>query len=152
MRNHDRLTSVLLGALGIYVAIEGYSLKLGVLNKPKPGFLVFWAGMILFGLSLLLFIQTFVSKYEMTGSIWKGVKWQRGVKLNLILIGYILFFHTLGFAISTFLMLILICKSLDSQRWGTAFLLSITATLLSLVIFGYFLEVRFPPGLLKGWY
>jgi hypothetical protein len=152
MKNHDRLTSILLGTLGIYIAIEGYYLELGALNKPKPGFLVFWAGIILFGLSLLLFIQTFVSKYEITGSIWKGVKWQRGIKLNLILIGYILSFHALGFAVSTFLMLILICKSLDSQKWGTALLLSVTATLLSLLVFGYFLEVQFPRGLLKGWY
>ncbi len=152
MKSNDRVTSIIFGAIGIYVAVEGYYLELGTLQKPKPGFLVFWAGIIFAGLSLLLLIQTFTSKVEKKESIWQGVKWQRGLILNIILIAYILSFQKLGFVVSTFFLLIFLFKSLDSQRWKVAFLLSIIATAVSFFIFGYFLEVQFPQGILKGWY
>jgi len=150
MRNQDRLTAILLGAFGAYIAFEGYHLELGILQKPKPGFLVFWVGMILSGLSLLLLIHTFYYPEAEKTSLWKGVKWQRGFKMILFLTIYILVFQWLGYLISTFALLLFLFKSLESQRWSLAFLLSIVTTILSFIIFSYFLEIQFPPGILKG--
>jgi hypothetical protein len=42
MKKDDRITSVLLALIGLYVAFEGYSLKIGTLKNPKPGFLILW--------------------------------------------------------------------------------------------------------------
>jgi putative tricarboxylic transport membrane protein len=152
MKNNDRLTSIIFGLVGLYIALQGYYLELGTLPKPKPGFLVFWAGIILFILSLFLFLKTFLSKYENGESVWRGVKWHRGVLLIVILIGYILLFQTLGFLVSTFLLLILLFKSMDSKSWKMAFFFSVAATIISFLIFDFFLEVQFPMGILKGWF
>src|SRR3989339_32595 len=149
LKNNDRVTSLLLAVLGSYVAFEGYSLKIGSLQDPKPVFLVFWAGILLAGLSLLLLIKTFRSSEAGGISPWKGLQWQKGLKIVIYLIVYVAVFKWLGFLISTFLLLLLLFKSLESQRWGTALLLSAGTTILCFFIFGYFLELRFPLGVLK---
>jgi putative tricarboxylic transport membrane protein len=149
LKNNDRITSLLLALLGSYVAFEGYSLKIGSLQNPKPGFLVLWAGIILAGLSLLLFIKTFRSPETTSISPWKGVQWQKGLKIIIYLIIYVAVFKWLGFLISTFIILLLLFKSLEPQRWSIALLLSAVTTVLCFFIFGYFLELRFPQGILK---
>jgi len=149
LKKNDRITSLLLALLGSYVAFEGYSLKIGSLQNPKPGFLVLWAGIILAGLSLLLFIKTFRSQEAIGISPWKGVQWQKGLKIIIYLIIYVAVFKWLGFMISTFTLLLLLFKSLEPQRWSTALLLSAVTTVLCFLIFGYFLELRFPQGILK---
>jgi putative tricarboxylic transport membrane protein len=149
LKNNDRITSLLLALLGLYVAFEGYSLKIGSLQNPKPGFLVLWAGIILAGLSLLLFIKTFRSTEAIRESPWKGVQWEKGLKIIIYLIIYVAVFKWLGFLISTFILLLLLFKSLEPQGWSVALLLSAVTTVLCLLIFGYFLELRFPQGILK---
>lgn len=149
MKSNDRITSLLLALVGSYVAFEGYALKIGSLQDPKPGFMVLWAGILLAGLSLLLFMKTFRSQEAARESPWKGVQWQKGLKIVVYLIVYVAVFKWLGFLISTFALLLLLFKSLEPQRWSVALLLSAVTTILCFLIFGYFLELRFPQGILK---
>lgn len=152
MKKNDRITSLLLALLGVYVAFEGYALEIGSLQSPKPGFLVLWAGMILTGLSLLLFIKTFYVPNTISLSPWKGLQWQKGFKIIGYLTVYVFVFQSLGFLISTFILLFFLFKSLEPQKWRTALLLSAATTILCFFIFGYFLELRFPEGILKELY
>jgi len=150
MKNNDRLTSLFLAAVGLYVAFEGTRLGLGSLQKPRAGFLIFWVGIILSGLSLSLFLHTFSSPAEQKKYLWKGVQWPRGIKLTLALIAYVLVFKWLGFMLSTFFFLLFLFKGLEPQQWGVALVLSIVTTILCYLIFGLFLEVQFPEGILRG--
>jgi len=111
--------------------------------------MVLWAGILLAGLSLLLFMKTFRSQEAARESPWKGVQWQKGLKIVVYLIVYVAVFKWLGFLISTFALLLLLFKSLEPQRWSVALLLSAVTTILCFLIFGYFLELRFPQGILK---
>ncbi len=149
MKNNDRITSLLLALVGLYVAWEGYGLKIGTLQHPKPGFLILWTGILLAGLSLLLFIKTFYSPEGIRTSLWKRVQWQRGLKIVIYLIVYVSIFRWLGFLISTFTLLLFLFKSLEPQKWSMGLLFSAVTTLLCYFIFGYFLELRFPQGILE---
>jgi putative tricarboxylic transport membrane protein len=149
MKINDRVTSLLLALLGLYVAFEGYALKMGTLQSPKPGFLIFWAGIILSGLSLVLFIKTFYSEDRARAPLWKGFQWHKGLKIIIFLSIYVAVFQWLGFLVSTFILLLFLFKSLEAQKWSIAFLLSGVTTLVCFIVFGYFLELRFPPGILK---
>jgi putative tricarboxylic transport membrane protein len=152
MKKRDRSSSIIWGGLGIYIAYEGYKLDLGTLSNPKCGFLIFWAGAILAGLSLLLFLQTFWIKQEKKGKpgLWEGVKWGRGVKLMSALLIYALLFKPLGFIISTFLLLVFLFKGLEPQKWRTTLVLSFATIAVCYVVFGVFLEMQFPTGILAG--
>lgn len=152
MKKRDRSSSLIWGALGIYIAYEGYKLDLGTLGNPKGGFLIFWAGVILAGLSFLLFLQTFWQKYEKKEdqAFWEGVRWGRGVKLMLSLLIYAFLFKTLGFIISTFLLLVFLFRGLAPQKWSVVLVLSIATIAVCYTVFGIFLEMQFPSGILGG--
>jgi putative tricarboxylic transport membrane protein len=148
MQKNDRLTSLVLAVFGLYIAFEGYRLGLGTLYKPKAGFLVFWVGMILAGLSIALFVKTFSPSRGEKKNLWKGVRWTAGLKLIGALLVYVLIFKWLGFILSTTLLLLFLFKALEPRRWTTALLFSLVTTVLCYLIFGVFLELQFPDGVL----
>jgi putative tricarboxylic transport membrane protein len=152
MKRQDRYSSIIWGALGIYIAYEGYRLDLGTLGNPKSGFFIFWAGVVLAGLSFILFLQTFSQKYINKGDqgLWDGVRWGRGVKLILALLIYAFVFKALGFVISTFLLLVFLFKGHEPQKWSVVLVLSMVTIAVCYVVFGVFLEMQFPAGVLAG--
>ena len=150
MPHHDRYTSIVWGILGIYIAYEGYRLKLGTLKNPQCGFLIFWTGMILSGLSMILFLQTFIQPMnrKMEKSLWSGIDWMKGMKMMGALFIYALVFRWLGFIPSTFLLLLFLFKGIEPQRWSTSLILSLATIAVCYIVFGVFLELQFPSGLL----
>jgi putative tricarboxylic transport membrane protein len=149
MKKNDRFTSLFWTALGFYIAYEGYRLQLGTFQEPKSGFLVFWAGMILSGLSLALFVQTFwIKKDEARKVLWKGVRWSKVVKLIVSILLYILIFKWAGFLLSTFVLLLFLLKGLEPQKWSVALVVSLVTVVLVYVLFGVLLESQFPEGIL----
>jgi putative tricarboxylic transport membrane protein len=150
MEKSDRYTSLIYAAFGLFIAFEGYRLELGTLRTPKPGFLVFWGGIALFILSLVLFIQTFLPQETEKRTIWKKVRWRKATKLTAALFFYAIVLRWLGFLLSTFLLLLYLFKGLEPQRWRVALILSIVATALCYWVFGVFFELRFPEGILEA--
>ena len=150
MKKNDRLTSLFWAALGFYIAYEGYRLQLGTFQEPKPGFLVFWAGMTLSGLGLALFLQTLKAKKdEERKAVWKGVRWVKVVGLMVAILVYALVFKWAGFLLSTFVLLLFLLKGLEPQKWSVALAVSVVTVVLVYVIFGVLLESQFPEGILE---
>jgi putative tricarboxylic transport membrane protein len=149
MTRHDRYTSLIWGLFGLYVAFEGWRLQLGTVNQPKSGFMVFWAGMILFGLSLILFLKAVLTKSgEEAKPLWKGRDWPKGGKVMAALFAYALAFRLAGFLISTFFLLLFLLKGLEPQRWRIALLIAVVTIALCYLVFVVFLESQFPAGVL----
>jgi len=149
MKKTDRIQSFLWALFGLYIAFEGYQLKLGTPRAPKAGFLIFWMGMIILILSILFFLQAFSAAQDEKKIRWKGFQWHRGVKLLLALFLYVAVFQWLGFILSTFFLLLFLFKGLEPQKWRTALILSAVTITVCYLVFGVFLELQFPPGLLK---
>ena len=149
MTRQDRYTSLIWGAFGLYVAFEGWRLQLGTIHQPKSGFIVFWAGMILFGLSMILFLKAVLTKNgEEVKHLWKGRDWPKGAKVMAALFTYALVFRLAGFLISTFFLLLFLLKGLEPQRWGAAIVITIVTILLCYLVFVVLFESQFPAGIL----
>jgi len=151
MKPRDRLTSLFWAGVGIYIAYEGYQLKLGTLGSPNCGFFIFWTGLVLTGLSLVLFSQTLLRPKEAKDrqALWEGSRWSKGAKMMAALLLYTLLFKGLGFIVSTFLLLLFLFKGLEPQKWRVALVLGAATTAVCYVVFGVFLELQFPPGILQ---
>lgn len=149
MKKSDWYTSIIYAAFGLYIAFEGYRLELGTLRAPKPGFLVFWAGIALSILSMALFIQTFLPQKIEKRMIWKALELRKAVKLTTALFFYAIVLRWLGFLLSTFLLLLFLLKGIEPQRWRVALVLSIVATAICYLVFGVLFELRFPEGILE---
>jgi putative tricarboxylic transport membrane protein len=150
MKKTDRIQSLIWGLFGLYIAFAGVQLKLGTPRAPKPGFMIFWMGIIILILSAAFFLQSFSAAREGKKIRWKGKQWPKGIKLMLALFLYAAVFHGLGFILSTFLLLLFLFKGLEPQRWGIALLLSAVTITICYLVFSVFLELQFPPGLLRA--
>ena len=137
-------------AFAIYIAFEGYRLEVGTFQAPKSGFLIFWSGILLSGLSMILFFQTlFVKREEQKRTLWTGLQCLKGIKLITALFVYALIFKWMGFLLSSFFLLLFLLKGLEPQRWRIAIVISVITVTLSYLIFGVFLESNFPEGILN---
>jgi putative tricarboxylic transport membrane protein len=136
--------------LGFFVMFFSYKLGLGGLHNPGPGLMPFLLGCFLFLLSLC-FLVTF---------LYKKMGWERVVKeeqgqinfgrLGLVLASlfvYPLLFETLGFLITTLLILIILFRGMNN-RWYAVLIASVLTVLVSYFLFTY-LGIRFPKGILK---
>ncbi len=146
MKKNDLYISSILAVFGLYIAFEGYRLQLGVSREPQPGFLIFWAGLLLLCLSVTLFVGTYFAKKEEIKNPWKEVQWNKVLKLMGSLIAFALVFEWIGFFLSSFFLLLFLLKGLDSQKWWVALAVSVITILLCYLVFVVFLEVRFPVG------
>jgi len=127
-------------------------LKLGTPRAPKPGFLIFWMGIIIMILGAAFSVHSFSAAREDKKYRWKGRQWPKGIKMMLALFLYAAVFHWLGFILSTFFLLLFLFKGLEPQRWGMALLFSAVTVTICYLVFSIFLELQFPPGLLRAFF
>jgi len=149
MRKSNRIQALLWAAFGLYFAHQGFLLTLGTARAPKPGFMIFWVGAVIVFLSALFFLETFRIPEREPRALWRGVGWDRGAKLMAALILYVMVFQALGFIVSTFLLLVFLFKGLEPQSWRNALLFSAATVAICYLVFGVFLELQFPPGVLS---
>jgi putative tricarboxylic transport membrane protein len=133
--------------LALYVCIESFKLGLGTFHSPEPGFMPFLVGVIIGLLGLIiLFIEW---KHRQAEIDWKTVKWR---KIAIILLGilfYAVLLRTLGYLLTTFLIMGLFFKIFGLQRWTFIILYSLLATLAIYLIFDVWLQCQFPRGFLR---
>ena len=137
-------------AIGIGVCYGGYNLDLGTLNDPGSGFMFFWVGIIMIGLSLIILIKT-IKKTAVAGELkilWTGIRLKKVVSILIALLLYAFFFVPLGFILSTILLLIFLFKAVEPQRWSWAILGAIISTLAIYGLFHLWLKSPLPKGFL----
>lgn len=151
MNKNERYPSIVWTAAGLYFAFEGYQLGMGTFKNPGCGFLIFWAGIILAGLSLLLLIQTFfsVDPKKEKQEIWEGLQWHKGIYMMVSLVIYALVIKWLGFILSSFGLILFLSKSTKSQKWAVALSFSAITIAVCYIVFVVLLEVQLPQGILN---
>ncbi len=137
--------------IGAGVCYGGYDLELGTLRDPGSGFMFFWVGIIMMGLSLSLLIRAIREKSK-TGEmklIWSEVQWKKILSVIIALFLYAYAFNTLGFIFCTTIILIFLFKAVEPQRWSVAVLGAILSTLSAYLVFQLWLGSQLPKGLLN---
>jgi len=150
MKNRDFFSSLFWLATGVGVCYGGYDLELGTLHDPGSGFVFFWVGAIMVGLSVFVFIRSLRvgGEKEETKALWTQVKWRKNVFVLAALFLYAYAFSPLGFILSTVLLLIFLFKAIEPQRWAVAILGAFLSTLASYAVFHVWLGTQLPRGFL----
>jgi len=137
-------------AMGIGVCYGGVDLELGTLHDPGSGFMFFWVGVIMIGLSLSILIRA-MKKTAVAGELkafWTEIRWKKIISVLVVLFLYAYAFTSLGFILTTILLLIFLFKSVEPQRWSWAILGAIISTLAAYGVFRLWLGSQLPRGLL----
>lgn len=153
MSRANQASSVFWLVLGLAVAYGAYRMGLGELTHPGPGFLFFWCGVILAGLSVLVFAgATLAGRKEEQGGLarlWAGAKWRKGVCVVLALLIYNFTFSFLGFSLSTMILLVFLFKAIETQKWSVAVGGAVVASLFCFLVFARWLDVQLPRGIIE---
>ena len=153
MERYDKFVSLFWLSLGLTISFGGYKIGLGRLSNPGGGLFVFVLGMCLSLLALVIFISVCGKGGKITESnprLWVGLKWRNPIYLLIALIIYTSVITKLGYLLSTTLLLVFLFNVIERQKWKTVLLGAISSTLLSYLVFGVWLQIRFPRGIFEN--
>ena len=140
--------------LAAAICEESIRLGPGSLRNPGPGLLPLGCGLLLGLLSLLGAVRPSAmaglrDSEVKHGLLWKpGTKWRSLIFILVSLIAYAFLIDFLGFHLITFLWIGFVCRWVGGMKWRSTLITSGATTFLSYLLFEYFLNVRFPTGML----
>ena len=150
MKLNDVIGGLFFLAVGILFAVYSQSVDIGTMDEPGPGFLPFWAGVLLAVMSAILLIKTFFQKkHEKSESFFpEHDSWKRVCMVVSSLIVYNLLLQYLGFILITFFFVAFLVKCVFPQTWLRTLVTAALSTAGAQLIFVNLLEINFPKGLL----
>ncbi len=148
MRRTYLIANLFWFVLGLLAAGEAWRLNVGGLHRPGPGFLPFYAAILLAGLSLVSLAQDLKSVSGPAAELWGGVRWGRWAIMVIALFGYVALLEQLGFMLDTFLLMLVLYRLLEPYRWTTVLFFSLATIGSAYFFFVYLLDSRLPIGVL----
>lgn len=148
MKRHERIAGLFLLLVGVAVAIDSYfSLGFGSFLVPGAGFLPFWYGVALAVLSAIWVLGN-RGPEENPIPFWEKGHWVRPVIAFIAMVVYGWLMDKLGYVLSTFLFVIAWQQLIEREKWGKTLLISVLGTAAMYLLFGHFLRVPLPQGIL----
>lgn len=147
MRKVDLLSGCAGVVFALAVCYGALGMPMGTIGNPGPGFLPFWVGAALTTLSLALITSAFLEGAPVEESVEPRL-WSHAVGTLAGLVFYTLALETLGYLVTTFLLLSVLVRMLGQRRWPLALAFSALATGGSYALFGVWLGAPLPKGLI----
>jgi putative tricarboxylic transport membrane protein len=151
MGKSDRVSGSFWFLFCLFIIYQSYKLGLGSLYEPGPGFLFFWAGIVVAILALIVVLKSFGA--QPAEEVKEAPTGRRTVtKVILVLVSlfvYALLMERLGFFIVTFLLFIFLLGVIEKKKWWFAILVSVAVTLFAYLVFETALQSQLPKGILE---
>lgn len=150
MKKRDIISSLFWMAIGIGISYGGYDLDIGSLNDPGSGFMFFWVGLFMIGLSLIILVNAIrkTGTKEELKVLWAEIRSMKIVSVMAALFIYAYVLTPIGFILTTILLLIFLFKAVEPQKWSWAISGAIVCTLAAYGLFKLWLGCQLPQGLL----
>ena len=135
-RAGELAASAFLLALGIATCAGAWRLGLGDVHTPGPGFMPFGAAALLAGMAAIQLVRAAVGS-RVEGAVRPFAQSRWGVVGTVLatLAGFGAVIDTLGFAISTLLMLFVLFWVIARKRWWIALAAALTIAIVTRVAF-----------------
>lgn len=152
-------------AISIMILSQCGSLGWGGFHEPGAGLYPGLLAISLIFTSVLLIVQSLVTLLgrrarqetrpspEAAGDFGStGFETAKMKRVGFVIVALLfsaIFFETLGFLLSTFLLILLIIKVVEREGWVLSVVISLGATVPPYIIFKFFLRVPLPSGLMS---
>ena len=97
-------------------------------------------------LSFLAYLKALRTKEADIGPWYSRERWKKVLLILVILVAYAFVLEKLGFVVSTFLLLFVLFKVVEDQRWWLAVGGSLAVAIVSYGIFDRWLKLQLPKG------
>ena len=147
--DNTELWSGLVGlALSIFVVWSGYALKLGTINDPGSGYVMFYAGLLMILFSLIILYGAIKDGGPTLLSLWKDVLWTKPLIVIVLLVAFALIFETVGFLASTVVLLVALLRAIEPVPWSRAIPIAVLVPLAFWYVLNKLLLIQLPAGVL----
>lgn len=136
-------------AISLFVLDQGRKLGLGSVNSPGMGFMMFWIGIVMAGLSLGVSIQAIKNEGPSVRALWSGTRWVKTLIVIVIFGLYGFAFSSLGFLLSTIPLMFVLLRAIDPVRWTITIPLAIGAPILIWWVLKTLLQIQLPNGVFE---
>lgn len=147
MDKKESLSGILWLCIAIAVLVASVRLGLGAYQNPGPGFLAFWAAVLLalFSGVLLLVSLSGQENSNPLADLWKRRKWSIPLLVVVTMIIYGLVLPKLGFLPTTFVLMVVLF-ALGKMKLWQAIPSAMLAALATFVLFDWLLKMPLPRG------
>ncbi len=147
--NNSELWGGLIGlALGVFVVWSGLRLKLGTINDPGSGYVLFYTGLLMCLFATTIIIAAVTEGGPTFGSRWKDARWTKPLLVIVCLIAFAFALNTLGFLLSAIPLMLLLLRAVDPVRWSLAIPIGLLAPLGVWWVLERLLLIQLPSGIL----
>lgn len=145
--NNSELWGGLIGlGLGIFVIQSGLKLKLGTIHEPGPGFVLFYAGILICAFAATIVIAALTEGGPTFGSRWKDARWAKPVIVIACLTAFAIALDPLGFLLAAIPLTLLLMRLIDPVRWSLAVPISILVPTGMWWLLKHALGIQLPSG------
>jgi putative tricarboxylic transport membrane protein len=148
--NNSELWGGLIGlALGVFVIWSGIKLKIGSINDPGSGFVLFYTGLLICVFAATIVIAAVTEGGPTFGSRWKGTRWSKPLLIIGCLTAFSFELDTLGFLLSAIPLMLLLLRAVDPVRWSLTIPLAILAPIGVWWVLKRLLLIQLPSGIFE---
>ncbi|MGQ0684816.1 tripartite tricarboxylate transporter TctB family protein [Bradyrhizobium sp.] len=124
--NNSELWGGLIGlALGIFVIRSGLKLKLGTVNDPGSGYVLFYTGILMCLFAATIIVAALSEGGPTFGSRWQNARWSKPAIVIACLIAFAFALDPFGFLLSSIPLVLLLMRLIDPVRWELALPVSV---------------------------
>lgn len=147
--NNSELWGGLIGlALGVFVVWSGLRLKLGTINDPGSGYVLFYTGLLMCLFAATIIVSAVIEGGPTFGSRWKDARWTKPLLVIVCLIAFAFALDRLGFLLSAIPLMLLLLRVVDPVRWSLAIPIGLFAPLGVWWVLERLLLIQLPSGIL----
>ena len=145
--NNSELWGGLIGlALGAFVIWSGLKLKLGTINDPGAGFVLFYTGILMCLFAASIIIGALTEGGPTFGSRWVNTRWTKPLLVIVCLIAFSFALDPLGFLLSSIPLLL---RLVDPVRWPLAIPIALLVPLGMWWVLKRLLLIQLPSGIFE---
>lgn len=138
-------------AISAFVCQQATVIGVGTLRRPGPGLLAFGAGLGVGLLALVVFVRSFLFAPELgRGEDASSIRRSRFFMICASLFVYAAVIHWLGFAASTFLFVLFLFRTVETEQWWRSLVKSTLITIGNYLVFVTWLSISLPKGFWAG--
>jgi putative tricarboxylic transport membrane protein len=148
--NNSELWGGLIGlGLGVFVIRSGLKLKLGSINDPGSGYVLFYTGILMCVFAATIIVAAITEGGPTFGSRWEGTRWTKPLLVIGCLTAFAVALDPLGFLLSSIPLLLLLLRVIDPVRWTLAIPIAVFAPLGVWWVLKRMLLIQLPSGIFE---
>lgn len=150
MKKSDLAVALIFVGLAGLALAQSLELPFGTLRAPQTGFFPTVLAALLLIVSFTLLAQGFFASVEKRRAPDRisAEGWVRIGATLAAMAGFALALERLGFFLTTFVLMVLLLRAIESQRWPKVIAIAVATAVLSHALFGWLLGIPLPAGIL----